>query len=202
MKLIGIDVLSQQDNFLVAFVSQVSQFVENGGEVTATFASSRVRDDAVGAEVVASAHDANIAGKGFTDARRDDVAVSFRFAKLNVDGVMALLNRPDEVGEVVVVVWTSDEVDTILVEEFVLESFRHAANHANEWFPVSLLGRLEFLDKREHFLLRIVTYGTGVEQHKVRFADVLCHLVAVSCEDGGDDFAVRLVHLASVCFDE
>ena len=62
LKTVGIDVLPQKCDFLVAFCHQVRHFVEDTFHVTAALASTGVGHDTVGTEIVTATHDRHESG--------------------------------------------------------------------------------------------------------------------------------------------
>ena len=55
--MVRVDILSQQRHFLVSFLFEVFYFLQDTFYVAASLTSPGIRNDAVMAEVVASAHD-------------------------------------------------------------------------------------------------------------------------------------------------
>jgi len=51
-------------------------------------------------------------------------------------------------------------------------------------------------------LFGIVAYRAGVYENGVGLFDIFAYRVIGHFHDGGDDFAVGHIHLATVCFDE
>ncbi len=147
---VAVDVLTEQGDFLESLAAQVGHLVENALHAAATFAATGIGDDAVGAEIVAAAHDADEArDAAVADARRDDVAVGLGCGELHVDGFLALLGSCDEVGKVEVRIRSGHEVGA-LRDEFFTHTFGHTSEHAYQQPPSGLfaLGRLALVVER------------------------------------------------------
>ena len=56
---VGVDVLPQQHDFLVSVLNQVLDFSQNHFRLPTAFPSPYIRNDAIGAEVVATVHNRN-----------------------------------------------------------------------------------------------------------------------------------------------
>ena len=68
--------MAQQSHFLETPCLQVVQFVEDALGFTTALATASIRHDAVGAEVVATAHDGDEStDSAATNALRDDVTI-------------------------------------------------------------------------------------------------------------------------------
>ena len=69
---------------------------------------------------------------------RDDVLVGFGRGKFDVDGLFALLDRTDEVGQVHIGVGTDDQIHVVVADEFVLDAFGHTTEYAHDGLPTFL----------------------------------------------------------------
>ena len=96
---VAVHVLPQERNLLESAVAQIPNLLQYALHIAGAFPSAGVRHDAVVAEVVASAHDANeSANLASADALRHDVAVGLRRREFDVHGVAAVLALGDKVG--------------------------------------------------------------------------------------------------------
>ena len=112
---------------------QVATLAQDAFHVAAPFAASGVRHDAVVAEVVASAHDADeTRDVRTTDALRHNVAIGLCRRELHVDGLMPAFHLSDEVGQREIAVGTSHEVGIVLLNELFLDALSHTAKHTDD----------------------------------------------------------------------
>ena len=74
LEAIGIDVLSQQGDFLITLCHEVGHFIEDAFHITATLTATGVGNDAVSTEIIAPTHDGDEAGDVVSaNARGDDI---------------------------------------------------------------------------------------------------------------------------------
>ena len=84
--MIRIDILSQEGHFFKSSIAHIGKFVEDAARLATAFATAGIGHDAIGAEVVASSHDADkTADATMSDALRDDIAICFGGGQLYVD---------------------------------------------------------------------------------------------------------------------
>ena len=100
LEAVGIDVLSQQGNFLVTLCHEVGHFIEDAFHITAALAATGVGNDAVGTEIVATTHNGHEAGDVVSaDARGNDIPIGLCSGKLHVDGFLTGLYRGNQFGQ-------------------------------------------------------------------------------------------------------
>ena len=205
-KSVGVDVLAEERDLTVSLVGQVADFAENRVDGTAAFAATCIGHNAIGAEIVAAAHNRDKARHPVAgDSGRDDFAVCFGGRQLDIDGFFATLGGGKKGGEVEVGVGTGDEVDTVVFDEGVADTFGHASDYADDepWRSAAFAAKSGDLFKAmDDFLLGVVAYGASVEKDGIGQGDIVGDSIAGHFKDRGDDFRVGDIHLTSVCFDE
>ena len=97
---VGIDILAEERHLAAPMLLKVANFGQNALHIAATFAATGIGDNAVMAEIVTTAHDADkSAYLGAMEALGHDIAVGFGQRKLDVDGLVPHFGLSDEVGE-------------------------------------------------------------------------------------------------------
>ena len=130
---VAVHILPEQCDLLVATGLQVAAFAQDALHVATAFAASGVGDDAVVAEVVAAAHDADEARDvRSADALRHDIAVSLCGGELHVDSLLPAFHLCDEVGQRHIGIGAHYDVGMILFDELLTDALCHAAEHADD----------------------------------------------------------------------
>ncbi len=170
--------------------------------VAGTLGATGIRHDAVGAHVVAAAHDGNESGDAvLVRTHGRDVGISLVAGKENVDlgtvgrdGLQQPRQRP-------IGVRAHDEVHLLCIQQLVFQAFRHASNDAHHGSGTLLPLQVELLDPAPDPLFGIVPHRAGIGHDEVRFLHVLRPLISLLRQDGKDDLGVIDIHLTPVCFD-
>ncbi len=85
LEAVGIDVLSQQGDFLITLCHEVGHFIEDAFHITATLTATGVGNDAVSTEIIAPTHDGDEAGDVVSaDTRGDDIPIGLCGGELHV----------------------------------------------------------------------------------------------------------------------
>ena len=203
MARVGVDVLSQQGDFFESALAEVAHFGQDALNVAAAFAPARVRHDAVVAEVVATAHDADeSAYVSRMQTLRNDVFVGLGGGQVDVDSLLAQFGRGKELGQGEVGIGTGHQVGMVVLDEVLAYALGHASHDTDDERTGAVAAAVvEYLQAIEYFLLGIVANGAGVEQHGIGLVETFARLITGHLHDGSNDFAVGHVHLAAVCFD-
>ena len=203
LEAVGVDVLPQQGDFLVAACLEVGHLAQDALHVAAALAATGIGHDAVGAEVIAPAHDGHEARNVVAaHARRHHVAIGLGGRQFHIDGLLPGFGGGNEVGQGEVGVGTCHQVHAVVGDEVVLHALGHTAHHAHQQVRTLLLERLEKVEAVEYLLLGVVADGAGIHKHGVGLVERRGRAVARHLHDGGNDFTVGHVHLAAVGFDE
>ena len=89
----------------------------------------------------------------------------------------------------------------IFLNQFLLDAFGHATNHAYECL-FAAAHCVELVESAVYLLLGIVAYRAGVKQYEVGALYVVACFVAGHAHYRAYHFAVCHVHLAAVCLYE
>ena len=207
-----VDRLSQERDLPRPLPHQAADFFDDDGGRAAALRAANVRDHAVGAEVVASAHRGNegVAGRraaqGTVDLdlveggvqRGERVGIARRVEGDNGAGP-ARSGRVDEVGQFGQAAWCADEVHQRgAASEAVAVLLGHAAEESDHQVRLAAFARLECADVREDAVLGVGADRTRDEQEDPRVGGVVHDAGARGAEPLGDEFGVEPVHLAAV----
>ena len=136
---VAVHVLPEQRQLLVPTVAKVAAFGKYGSHVARAFPAAGVGHDAVVAEVVAAAHDADKARQTATvGAKRHHVAVGLRQRQLSVDSLLPHLALRDERGQVEIAVRAGDKVGMMIGDETLFHALRHTAQNAEDDTPAAV----------------------------------------------------------------
>ena len=201
---VAVHILPQQCHFFESALLQVLHFAQNALYIAATLASSRVGNNAVVAEIVAATHDGNkTAYVRSAKPLRNDVAIRFGGRKFHVDGLLPTLHLSHQLGQRQVCVGSDHQICVIFLDEAVLHTLRHAAEHAHDEAATFLAAQaLQKFQPSQNFLLSVVSYRTRVQKNGVGLFHGIARLVSGHFHHRGDDFAVGNIHLATVSFYE
>ena len=156
---VTVDILSQQCHLLEPTVAQVTAFAQNALHITAALASTGIGYDAVVAEVVASAHDADEPPDVYSaDALRHDVAIGLGERELHVDGLLPALHLRHHIGKRHIGVGAHHQVGVILLDELFLDALGHASQHSDDDTASLLLQTVKELQAAQNLLLGIVPH--------------------------------------------
>lgn len=198
---VGIDVLSQQSNFPIAFRHQPFDLGDDIFGLSGTFAAADVRHDTIGTKVVAPVHDIH-PGVGIAGAQR---LVSFDdFPFLFTDfyhALFFLLFKLDQLAQLLEIQSSEHDIDK---REFLFEYLRlalflsHTSADGNDQPGLPLLELFQGSDIPECVIFRIFTDTAGVEYDNIRFLRLLRLPIAQLCQNTRDLFRLVDVHLAAV----
>ena len=197
--MIGIDILPQQGNFLIALFKEFAGFFHNGLPAAAAFLATCVGNHAIGAEILASAHNRD---KGRNTVRaqphRFYIVIGLAFGEQHIDALAAGIHLIQKRGQRAVSVGAHHQVYIqIAFQKLFLEAFGHAAHQAHLEPGALLLERGELLEPVQHPLFGMVADGTGVHQYQIGFRAVGRGIVAVF-QKGNQNLRIGKIHLASV----
>ena len=167
--MVGVDVLSEQRDLAVALGLAVAGFAYDGAAVPAPFGAPGVRDDAVGADVVAAPHYGDECGNAvLVYADRRDVAVGFLAGQQHVDLGVSRCGGGKQLRKSSVRIRARYKVNLAGLEELVLQSLCHTSEYANDDVRIAPALQVELVNAAPDALLCIVSDGTGVGKYDVR----------------------------------
>ena len=198
---VGVDVLAEELDFGVAEVDHLAGFDEHGGGGAAALLAASVRDDAVGAELVAALDDGDVAAVGIGAGGELGLEGEVGLAVVEAgDALSAGFEASEHVGEVAVGGGAGDQRDVGgLVEDLFALLLGDAAEHGELFaFALELLVVVEAV---EDLLFGFVADGAGVVEDEPGVGLVLDAGVALLLQGADDLFGVMGVHLAAEGFD-
>ena len=199
---VAVHVLAQQRHFLVPFLEYVAGFAHDGMRVARAFRATGVRHHAIGADVVAAAHDGNEGAHAILVCPdRGDVRIGFVAGEEHVDLGLVRRDGPQQPRQRPVSVRSHDQVHLPRVQQLVFQALRHAPHDAHDQARAPLALQVELLDPAPDPLFRIVADGTRVRHDEIGLLHRLRPLIPFSRQDGKDHLRVVHVHLATVCLD-
>ena len=201
---VAVHILPQQNHLLKALALQIAQLIEDALRLTATFTPSRVGHDAIGAEIVAAPHNADVAAHLIaTDAVWNDVAVGFGGGEGGVDSLFAGFGSGGEVGQFEIGIRTCHNIHIIIIDEHLLQSLRHTADNAhNQAARPAPTQRIDLVEPRKNFLLGIIANGACVDKNGIGIVDAFGGVVARHFHHRSHHLAIRHIHLAAIGFDK
>ena len=128
---IRVDVLAEEGNLFVSFRLQVPYLIEDGLHIAAAFPAAGIRHHAVGAEIIAPAHDGHESANRTADTRRDDLAVGLRRAEFHVHRLMSLLTLRKEVGDIQIGIRACDKIHAEGINQLLTHSLCHATDNTD-----------------------------------------------------------------------
>ena len=199
---VGIDILPQQIDFLVAGGDQPGRLADDALRIAAPLGAPDERHDAIGAHVVAAAHNGDEGAHAFAvHPHRGDVGIGFLVREQGVDLLAVHGDGRNQPRDIAVGVGAGHEIDGRVVEQFLLHPLGHAAQHADHHAAAPLLLLTEHVEAAQHALLGIVAHRTGIDQDQVGLVERPARPVAGFLQDRKNDLAVVHVHLAAVGLD-
>ena len=146
LKTVRVDILPQQGHFLIAFSHQIRHFIQDTFHITTAFPSACIGNDAVCTEVIATAHDRDKAGDVVAaDTRRYHIAVSLRCGQLHVNGFLTGFHSRNQIGQAEISIRPHHQVDMVVRNQVVLDTFRHTSQHTDNQILLFLLERMKKL---------------------------------------------------------
>ena len=167
---VGIDVLAEQRDVLIALIDQTFELSKDIRTSAASLAPAHIRDNTVRAEIIASVHD--------RQPRAECTAARDRHALHDIRALDGRSQNPlfaselfeNLLREFVDGVRPEDNVDVrIALAEFLDDRLllRHASAHGDHQAGVLLLDGFQRTNVAEHAVLRMFPDRAGVEYHKV-----------------------------------
>ena len=199
---IGIDVLPQQGNLLVALLRAVAGLADYGMIVTAALGAAGVGHDAVGADVVASAHDGDESGNSVAvETNGNDFGVGFFARQLDVDLRRVGTGVLQQHGKGAVGVGAGHDIHLAALQQLFLHALRHASQNAHQYSGALAALDVELFYAAVDALLGVVAYGACVRHDHIRLLNILRPLVAALAQQSENHLRIRHIHLAAVRFD-
>ena len=137
-----------------------------------------------------------------------DVLVCLCRRQFDIHCLMTRLSLCYQVGQRQIGIRTSHQVAVVVLQQVVLHTLSHAAQHANDKAVSCQLWAVSFLTLTpdgiqrvqtvENLLLGIVTYRTGIQEYGISFFQLFRCLVASHLHHGGYHLRVCHIHLASI----
>ena len=198
---VGVYVLAQKGNILIPLGNKLARFLDHVFRAAAALPPAHIRDDAVGAEIVAAGHDGqprlDIALPADGQPLGDDAGLIRRLKEAAAPGehfLKQLREAPESLG-------TEDEVDVPVgaaerVRDVLL--LHHAAAHGDNLVRFRAFCMHKRADDAENALFRVLAHGAGVDDDDVGLSLRLREGVAHGREHAADFFAVGFVLLAAV----
>ena len=132
LKTVGIYVLSQQSNFLIAFNHEVGHFVKDAFHITTTLPPTGIGNDTIRTEVITSAHDGYKSGNVVsTNTRRDHISVSFGSRKLHIDSFLACLYSCNQIRKSEISIRPYHQVDVMIRYQIILYPLGHTSQYSH-----------------------------------------------------------------------
>ena len=198
---IGIHVLAEERNLLIAGLKDLAGFPDDGLGVAGTFGASGIRDDTVGTDIVAAAHDRNEGGYAvLVDPDRADVAVGLFMGKEDIDLRTVRSHVTQQLRKGPVGIRAGDQVYLPAVQQGILETLRHAADDADDHVRTGFFLLAEHLDPPPDPLFGIIPYREGIGQDHIGLVHVFRPHIPLVRQDGEDHFRVIHIHLAAIGF--
>ena len=197
---VAVHVLSQQRHLAVALPEERAGLANDGLGVAAALAAAGVGHHAVGAIVLATAHNADIGRDAVArQAHRLDVVVGLGGAQLHLGSLLATTHLLQHLRQPTVGVGAAHETHIVLLgHQAALQTLGHAAQHAHAQARTAALQGPQLAHTVAHTLLGVVADGAGIDQDEVGLASLGGHAIARLLQDGSYHLAVGEVHLASV----
>ena len=198
---VGIDILSQQNDFLCAAFLQFSYFLYDIFMAAGALLAAGIGNDAVGAELVAAVHDIDIAfaGAGAFDRQIFDDPALFR--KHFHDSFLRYRHLIQKVRQTVDVVGAEDQIDlAVAVDHSSDDRFLlgHTAAENDDPVFVGLFPGFQGTDLAQHPFFGSLSDRAGVEDQHIPFFRNLGAGVAHQLHHTGHRFPVTDIGLAAV----
>src|SRR4029079_10517539 len=155
-----------------------SRFFEYALRLPGSFPSTRIRDYAETAKVIAAAHDGD-PRVHTRNARRDNVIIGLVFGKVDRQGFhtlalfLSMNGTADQRGQLAIGVRAGQKIyQRLLFCELRFEILRHAAQDADDQRP-TLLERLQAGEVGVHLRVGVFTDGAGVHENDVSAVAIL-----------------------------
>ena len=197
---VGGDVLPQQRHLAVTVGEERPHLREDRLGIAAAFDAPRVGHHAVGAVVVAAAHDGHEGAHAVAvEPHGCDLGVGLLARQQDVDPLAARTGFAHQLRQVAVGVWPRYDIHGILAfGQALLQPLGHAADDADE-HPLPAAAQAPQLGQTApDALLGIVADRTGIDQDDVRLPGIVGVAPPFALHDRHDDLRIADVHLAAV----
>ncbi len=197
---VGVDVLPQQGDFAVTVVEKRAHLGQDGLGVAAPLAAAGVGHHAVGAEVVAAAHDGDEGADAvLIQPHRGDFGVGLLGGEQHVDPLAARLGLADQARQIAVGIGPGDDVDPGgALDELLSQTLGHAADDADDERGTGFPQPFHLGQAAPDALLGVVADGAGIDEDDVGLLGIVGMDVALLLHDRDDDLRIADVHLAAV----
>ena len=174
-KTIGVYILAQQSYFLIAFGRKVGYFIQDTFHITTTLTTTSIRHNAIVAEIVTSTHNAYKARNVVTtNARRDNIAISFGCREFHIDSLLAGFYRCYQFGKSQICVGTCHQIHMMVLDQVFLHTLGHTAqythNNLSSLASFVVHGMEEF-QTVQNLLFCIVAHRTSIHKHSICFIE-------------------------------
>ena len=166
---VSLTVVTKPFSFVKGEAAQLLCLGEDGAGRAAPFATAREGDHAVGAEIVAAAHDGDEAGNPVGSVTyRHNVIVCFGFGKDDVVCLLAGSYLFKQAGQRAVGIGTGYKVEgRLLLQNLRLQPLGHAPQQPHHHAGMPFLDCGEVLQSVMDALFGIVTYRAGVDEDQI-----------------------------------
>src|SRR5262249_21937110 len=209
--LVAVDGLAEQGDLLAALGGQLADL---GGDVlgrAALFGAADAGDDAVGAELVAADHDADVGLEGRRPHRRVahrvvalEAALDLVARRLLAVEAQGELGRPapahlvDQLRQPGELARAADDVHVRgPAADQLLVLLGHAAEYAEHLLGVPALVGAEPAEGAVDLVLGVLADAAGVEEDHVGLGGLVRQLIPLAAQRADDQLAVEHVHLAA-----
>ena len=201
---VGVDILAQQCHLAVAVPEQCPDLRENGFGIAAAFAAAGIGHHAVGAEVVAAAHDGDEGAHAVAvEPHGSDLGIGLLGREQDIDALAARFGFAHKPGQVAVGVRPGHDIDAVRsFDQLLLQALGHTADDAHDQSGVGPAVAFHLGQTAPDALFGIVADRTGVDQDNVRLVDPVGIYVPLALHHGDHDLGVADIHLAAVGFDK
>ncbi len=136
---VGIHILAKQRHLLESAFTQIGQFAQYAFSLAAALTASGIGHYAVGAEVVASAHDADEARHSVAgNLHRYYVTVGFGCGKFYIYSLLTRLHRCKQRRQVEIGIRAGHKIHSVVFDKVILNALGHAAYNAHRQASVTL----------------------------------------------------------------
>ena len=201
---VGVHVLTQERHLAVAILEKGASLCYDRLCIATALTTARVGHHAVGAEVVATAHDRDKATHTvLVDAHRCNLAVGLFRGEEDIDALRTRLGSLQQIRKVAIGIRTGHYIDTRLgLQERLVQTLGHATHDAHHKARLLLLQATHLGETSPDALLGIVANRTGVDQNHIGLGLRLGVAVAVLLENRDDNLRIAHIHLTAVGLDK
>ena len=197
---IGIDILTEQGDLETAIRDQLLALTQDRRRIPRLLASTHIRHDAVGAEIIAAVADVHRALEAVTPVTRQLLDDHLRIVE-HLEGALSGHERlVQKLRELVNVMRTENETHVRITLPYPLDLvllLHHAAGDADDHPVPSLVLMLQTTDPTVELHVRILPHRAGREQHHIRIPVILRHGVAAALQNTEQLLAILRRHLTA-----